>query len=187
MKKEFVLALFLISYSGLANTSETDRNVTDARKLVKEFFEELKGELQTAMKAGGPVAAISLCNVKAAQVTYGLAERSGWEVGRTSLKLRQQKNEPDAWETEVLKSFGARKDLGENVKQIEHSEIVTVAGNETFRYMKAIPTAKLCLTCHGTEIKPEVVKALQDLYPDDQAMGFKEGDIRGAFTFSKKL
>ncbi len=187
MKSVLVLAFLFISSIGPATASEADENVAAARKLVKEFFGELKGELQTAMKAGGPVAAISVCNVKAAQVTYGVAQRSGWDVGRTSLKLRQQKNQPDAWEMLVLKSFEARKAAGENLKTMEHSEVVTVAGKKTFRYMKAIPTAKLCLTCHGTEIKPEVDKSLQILYPDDQALGYKEGDLRGAFTFSKTL
>jgi len=187
MKRLLVFAFLCMGSIGSANASEGDENVTAARKLVKEFFSELKGELQTAMKAGGPVTAIAVCNVKAAQVTYGLAQRSGWDVGRTSLKLRQKKNRPDAWETEVLKSFEARKAMGENIKTMEQSEVVEVAGKKIFRYMKAIPTAKLCLTCHGTEIKSEVDKALQNLYPDDQAVGFKEGDLRGAFTFSKTL
>ncbi len=34
----------------------------------------------------------------------------------------------------------------------------------------------------------EPVKAkLAELYPDDRATGYKEGDIRGAFTLSKPL
>ncbi len=187
MKRFYALAILSICFIGSANASEGDENVIEARKLVKEFFIELKGELQTAMKTGGPVTAIAVCNVKAAQITYGLAQRSGWDVGRTSLKLRQQENRPDAWETEVLKSFEERKATGEDVKTMERSDVVEVAGTKTFRYMKPIPTAKLCLTCHGTEIKPEVDKALQTLYSEDQAVDFKEGDLRGAFTFKKAL
>ncbi|MCP3869394.1 MAG: DUF3365 domain-containing protein [Gammaproteobacteria bacterium] len=187
MKRNLIAVLLLSGILGSANAAESDENVTAARKLVKGFFGELKGELQTAMKAGGPVAAIAACNGKAPLIAHDLAQRSGWDVGRTSLKLRQPKNRPDAWETAGLKSFEARKAAGENIKTMEQSETTEVAGKKTFRYMKAIPTAKLCLTCHGTDIKPEVNEALQKLYPEDQAVGYTEGEIRGAFTFSKTL
>lgn len=50
--------------------------------------------------------------------------------------------------------------------------------------MKAIPTAALCVKCHGETIDPEVEAKLKALYPNDQARGFKEGDLRGAFTLS---
>ncbi|MEJ1297544.1 MAG: DUF3365 domain-containing protein [Candidatus Sedimenticola sp. (ex Thyasira tokunagai)] len=65
--------------------------------------------------------------------------------------------------------------------------MVEVAGKKTFRYMKAIPTAELCLGCHGSEIKPQVTQKLDALYPYDKARGLKAGDIRGVFTLSKTL
>ena len=39
-----------------------------------------------------------------------------------------------------------------------------------------------CLQCHGTpnqDIAPETLAAIQKLYPDDKATGFKLGDLRG--------
>jgi hypothetical protein len=53
--------------------------------------------------------------------------------------------------------------------------------------MKAIPAGKACLKCHGDGIDAEVVEKLDELYPEDKARDFKEGDIRGAFTFEKAL
>jgi hypothetical protein len=53
--------------------------------------------------------------------------------------------------------------------------------------MKPVPTDELCLTCHGSEIPAEVAIQHDQLYPKDTARGFKEGDIRGAFTLSKNL
>lgn len=50
--------------------------------------------------------------------------------------------------------------------------------------MKAIPTAALCVKCHGESIEAEVEAKLKELYPNDQARGFKEGDLRGAFTLA---
>ncbi|HID49314.1 MAG TPA: DUF3365 domain-containing protein, partial [Chromatiales bacterium] len=103
----------------------------------------------------------------------------------TSLKVRNPNNEPDAWERKVLESFEQRKQQGEDVKKMEFAEVVTVDGKQEFRYMKAIPTGKVCLQCHGAQIKPEVEAVLKQEYPRDQARGFRQGDIRGAFTITR--
>ena len=52
------------------------------------------------------------------------------------------------------------------------------------RYMKAIPTGPVCLTCHGEEIAPEVEESLRTAYPHDRALGYGLGDIRGAFSIT---
>ncbi|CAN8142334.1 hypothetical protein THIOSC15_340039 [uncultured Thiomicrorhabdus sp.] len=53
--------------------------------------------------------------------------------------------------------------------------------------MKPVMTGGLCLTCHGTAKQiPEGVKAkLADLYPNDKAIDYSEGQVRGAFSFQK--
>jgi hypothetical protein len=53
--------------------------------------------------------------------------------------------------------------------------------------MKAIPTGEVCQTCHGVEIAPPVSAKIRELYPQDQAIGFKTGDLRGAFTITQSL
>jgi hypothetical protein len=53
--------------------------------------------------------------------------------------------------------------------------------------MKAIPTGKVCLKCHGEKIDPDVEASLKQNYPRDKARGFKEGDIRGAFTITQPM
>ena len=53
--------------------------------------------------------------------------------------------------------------------------------------MKAIPTDGLCLQCHGTAIPAEVADKLAELYPHDKAVGYREGDIRGAFVVTSLL
>ena len=52
--------------------------------------------------------------------------------------------------------------------------------------MKAIPTGEVCLKCHGSNVAPDVKAAIGELYPEDQATGFKAGELRGAFSVSKK-
>ena len=60
-------------------------------------------------------------------------------------------------------------------------------GSRTFRYLNAIPTAPVCLKCHGGELDPGLAGELDELYPDDRARGFSTGDLRGAFTVKLDL
>ena len=129
-----------------------------------------------------------MCTVKAPEIAGSVADASGWSVARTSLKLRNQGNAPDAWEQKVLEDFEVRKAGGEVAKTLDFSEVVELDGIKTFRYMKAIPTDAVCLNCHGGDnVKAEVAEKLQALYSDDQARGYHEGDLRGAFTLQKTL
>jgi hypothetical protein len=157
-----------------------------ARGIVSGFSKKLKGELMSAMKASGPVKAIEVCNTAAPAIAKD-ASTGGWTVGRTSLKLRNENNAPDAWEKETLQFFEAEKAKGADVSKLEKYITIEKDGVKTFRYMKAIPTAKPCLACHGGAVADPVKAKLDALYPKDQATGFKPGDIRGAFTLSKAV
>ena len=139
------------------------------------------------MREGGPGNAIQVCKNKAPEIAADMSQKHGWRVARTSLKLRNPQNEADAWEMNVLNEFEKRKAAGEEIKKLEFAEIVTTEGEKQFRYMKAIPTGKVCQECHGTNIAPDVEASLKQNYPRDNAKGFKEGDIRGAFTITQPM
>jgi len=158
-----------------------------SRKTVKEFMQTLKKELQSSMQEGGPVNAVSVCNLTAPAIANTYSVRNGWEVGRTSLKLRNPNNAPDAWERSVLEAFEERKLAGEDPVQMEFHEVVRVDGDKKLRYMKAIPTSRPCLACHGEALDSIVKARLEKLYPHDRALGYQEGDIRGAFTITQPL
>lgn len=187
MKKQAIFFLVLGgALSGSLHAEDMSALKAEGKGVIKGFFKELKGELMKAKKSGGPIAAVKACNTKAPGIAEN-ASKNGWEVARTSLKLRNEDNAPDQWELKVLKQFEARKAKGESPKKIAYAEIVNVNGKRTFRMMKAIPTAELCITCHGAKVKPEIVNTLNKYYPNDKAKGFKVGDIRGAFTLKKAL
>ncbi len=184
--------LMAVALAGaIGNTSraadDVNPDVAKSRELVQAFAKTLKGELQQAMEAGGPTNAIGVCQKVAPEIAEQQSEESGWEVGRTALRLRNPANAPDAWELAALEQFEARKAAGEDVQTMERHETVSENGKSMFRYMKAIPTAELCTSCHGAELAPEVEAKLAELYPDDQATGFAVGDIRGAFTLEKPV
>lgn len=172
-------------------SAELDQYKAEAKKITGAFFEELKGELGKGMKAGGPVAAIGVCNGRAPEIAMAHSQGSGWDVGRTSLKLRNPANAPDAWETRILRQFEEQRAKGGAPDSLVHAEIVEEGGEKHFRFMKAIvmpPLEKMpCLMCHGEDLDPKTAAALDGLYPQDQARGYKAGQVRGAFTLKKKL
>ncbi|MBL27810.1 MAG: hypothetical protein CMM50_09725 [Rhodospirillaceae bacterium] len=187
MKAAIAAAVITIGLTTSPMAADLEQSIADSRAAIKEFAGTLKEALQTAMREGGPVAAISVCNTQAPEIAAAASANHDLDVGRTSLKLRNPANAPDAWEKGVLLSFEKRLEAGQDPATIDQAEIVTENGKKVFRYMKAIPTAGLCLACHGTDIAPEVTAKLDELYPEDQARGFSIGDIRGAFTIRRPL
>jgi len=184
-----VLGAVLATSSALARPQpDIPPEVLASREAVQTFIATLKEALQQAIQNGGPVNGIAVCHDKAGQIATDLSQQLGMLVGRTSLKVRNPANAADNWELAVLKQFEARKAQGEPADELEFFVVIDDdQGQKTFRYMKAIPTAVLCLNCHGENLKPEVDAKLKELYPADQARGFKEGDLRGAFTLAKPV
>lgn len=167
----------------------TDARVGAARNAAKAFQGALQSELQAAMKAGGPSNAIQVCNSRAPAIGADISAKEKMQIGRTSLRLRNAANAPDAWEQQVLELFELRKKGGENPANLEFYETTSRDGKKVFRYMKAIaiPEDAPCLACHGEKIDPAVAAKLKQLYPNDKATGFRAGDIRGAFTITQPM
>lgn len=163
--------------------------VEEAKLAVKALGGSLKKELQTAMKDGGPTKALDVCQTKAPEIAKTVSEDKNVLISRVSLKNRNaDMGKANEWQDTVLKDFETRKAGGEKPDTLAYADIIkTEDGRQEFRFMKAIPTGSLCLTCHGSNIKPEISTKLKDLYPEDKATGFKEGDLRGAFVVVKQL
>jgi len=189
MKKTSLLLAFFIGFACTgAFADDAQERIADNRQIVKQLFTALKGKLEQALDDGGPANAIPACKAEVPKIGKAFKEKyPGWRIARTTLKTRNPANAPDSWEKEVLESFEARKNAGEDPKKIEYSAFVEKDGSKVFRYMKAIPTAEVCTLCHGPKIMPDVAAKLDELYPEDQARGFNIGDIRGAFTITQPV
>lgn len=178
-------ALTLLPLQLSADVAVPDKELKEARSLIKSFGGDLKAALKPAMKSGGPVNAIEVCNLQAGPIAETISSQSDWKVARTSLKVRNADNTPDNWELKTLLQFEQRKAAGEDIKKMDHAEVVTQEGQTLYRYMKAIATADLCVKCHGSQLDNAVAAKLKEHYPYDQAVGYNVGDIRGAFTLTK--
>jgi hypothetical protein len=186
----FVLSLVITSMSCHGDQPagvDTQAESANAKAAIKELAGALQKELKGAMQAGGPVAAIGVCNVQAMPITQKAATEHGLRLSRVSLKNRNPVNLANDWQAAVLNDFEQKKEAGGDPASLAWSETVTVDGGKEFRFMKAIPTAAVCLNCHGTDISPEVSQVLAGLYPGDRATGYSEGDIRGAFVAIRQV
>ncbi len=181
------LSLFSLMASSPLMAQNSTAHLDEARSLAQQFGGQLQPTLGQAMKQGGPVLAVEVCHSQAPAIAQKLAEASGWEVNRVSLKPRGAQATPDAWEVNVLTQFNTENAAGKDPKTLEFSEITTENGLETFRYMKAIPTGGVCLSCHGGVLAAPVKAAIAAYYPEDLATGYSQGEVRGAFSFSKTL
>ena len=167
-----------------AATAQRAELEAEASALAAEFVGRLKPQLKQAMQAGGPVNAIDVCSHQAPKIADALSAESGWMVKRVSLQARNASRAlPDTWETDVLKEFDRRQAAGENPASIKYSE----STDSSYRYMQAQGAQGLCLVCHGENIAPEVRQTLDQYYPDDVAVGYSQGQVRGAISLSKTL
>jgi len=187
MKKILLILSVAGLLPGLCAGYDQSTELDWANQATAEYAGALKSELMAAMKSGGVLQAIEVCNIKALVIDEEVSLANNVNLSRVSARNRNPANAPNEWQSVVLESFEARKLAGEEPGKLTWHEVVETESGLEFRFMKAIPTAGLCLQCHGTDIAPPVAEKLADLYPDDRATGFSEGDLRGAFVVIRLL
>ena len=185
MKYALLSSLLIIHLSAcsLSKNDELPAFEQEAKAVITEFAGQLKSALQSAMQSGGSEAAVNVCKVEAPKIAETLAAKTGFEISRTSLKVRNSANQPQLWQQDVLNDFESQKQLGISVNELQF--VAVSDDNDSLRFMKAINTEAVCLTCHGQNISSALQTEINRLYPKDQATDFKKDDIRGAFSVVK--
>ncbi len=145
--------------------------VERARQVLLPFKRSLKQTLVAGM-AQGPEQAVRSCKLQAPEIAEAAASK-GVAVGRTSHRLRNAANAPADWMKPFLDEFLA-EGKGGAARWVE-----LPAGS--FGYVEPIYVQPLCLNCHGDSLAPELRKLILEMYPQDEATGFAEGDFRGLF------
>lgn len=177
-----LIQIFLLglaaSVSVAVSADEEDARLAQSRALVDEFAAELQSALKNALQTGGPVAAISVCRDQAPEIASRLSRQSGAAVGRVSARHRNPLNAARAAQVPVLAEFEAVM-AAEPGSVPEH---FASDGSGGAMYLKAIPAAPLCLTCHGETLAAPIAGQLSSDYPHDLATGYRAGELRGAFS-----
>jgi hypothetical protein len=188
MKK--IIISFVVLLSACSHqTLNTEQYLAESRTTAQKFSEQLGGTLKQQIQTGGVESAIPVCK----QIAPALAAQHSTDkkiVKRVSNKNRNAIHGiPDAWEKTTLERFQVAINANQENQNLEFYEMVTESNHRYFRYANGIRVQSLCLKCHGQEqdISPNVKKLLNEHYPDDQATGYKVGDLRGAISIKTRL
>ena len=142
-----------------------------AAATLQPFKQDLQAALQAGMASGGPVGAIDVCRVQAPALAAAAAG-PGVRIGRTSHRVRNPDNAPAPWLEPLLAQYVAGSANAPQLVEL---------GADYYGYVEPIVTQPLCLSCHGSQLAPEVSSELAGSYPDDRATGFAAGEFRGLF------
>ena len=167
------IAVLLIALMAWAPTRLPAAEPVTARgaELLKPFKQQLMSALQAGLAGGAPLA-IEVCQLQAPAIADALSV-DGVRMGRTSHRLRNPDNAGPAWAREAMTAYLQ----ADNAPQPR--TIMLPGGRQG--YVEPIRVQTQCLACHGQALAPDVARAIAERYPEDQATGFTEGDLRGAF------
>jgi hypothetical protein len=154
-----------------------------AEKAAAQLGGELQKKLMESMRKNGPAASIDVCASEAPAISARIEEELGVTIKRTSLRVRNPQNAPDALERQLLQTLAAAQQAGEKIPRE-----TTPFPDSQRRFYKVIMMQKTCLACHGdpAAMSEDIPSEIAATYPDDQATGFKEGDLRGIISVNVK-
>ena len=188
MKTTIILFVALILSASCSSEEEKElqalmEEFTEVgHKITKVSFASWSGNLKAAMTTGGPENAIKYCNVNAQPLTDSLSKVFNARIKRTSLKLRNPLNRPDSLEAYML-------DLYAQIQKMQKPMVgkTLLSKENEVRYFAPIIIKAQCLLCHGTvgrEVAEETYALIKNYYPDDQATGYGEGQLRGIWSIN---
>jgi len=154
--------------------------IDESKKIAKGAFDIFSSHLTRLFKENHPAEALEYCHANALRITDSLSEAYGVKIKRTSYRLRNPKNKPNAQEEKVMEIY--RQQILSNLtpKPYMHYD----EEGYPHVYLPIIVQEK-CLMCHGDpnkDIPEPIMNKLTELYPSDKAIFFNKGDLRGIWS-----
>ncbi|MBK8503862.1 MAG: DUF3365 domain-containing protein [Saprospiraceae bacterium] len=131
--------------------------------------------------AEGVSGAVEFCNLAASPLVDSLKNVYAVDIKRTSHRLRNPGNRADAQERAVIDDY---------LKLLENQNMPAskvVVSNDIVRYYAPIMMMENCIKCHGIQGKDIVTsdyEVIKRLYPSDEAIDFKVGELRGIWSLT---
>lgn len=151
--------------------------------LINQVQQVLVTNLSYTIEQKGIEEAALFCSNQAQFLTDSVSRNIGYTVRRISDKHRNPLNHLSAYEQEVMLAFARSKEEG----NLLYSQIDEV--NKMY-YKPILLGMPVCLKCHGDadERDADAYAVIQANYPDDHAVNYKLGDLRGMWVvdFSAK-
>ena len=175
---------------GISSAQAQDSDLlTQSRATSLGMLKELGKKLQSAMAEGGAVNAIVVCNMQAPEIAGRVSAQNQVKLSRVGTRARNPvMGVPNDWQAKALVQFDAGLARGDKPADMEFSEtVVKPDGSKEFRFAKPIVMQPMCVACHGSsdQISPEVKAKLSEMYPNDKAVNYQPGQLRGAVVLSR--
>ncbi|CAG5083867.1 c-type heme family protein [Parvicella tangerina] len=172
-------------YGGSFTHPSTESEALSPMEQGKEYALATKAvlgkNLMGQINANGTDAALTFCNEKAIHFTDSMANELGVKIKRVSDQNRNPDNAANAEELAyITKAKSTLKNGGEIKPSLTESE-------EGYVGYYPIMTNQMCLQCHGqkeTQVKPSTLELLAQKYPNDQATGYSENELRGIWVIA---
>ncbi len=183
MKKRIIGVIVLLAVSLSLQANNNKEIKMEAKKAIMKLGKTLKGEVVKHMKTQGAQSTAYFCYKSATNLTKKVNSTypKGISVKRISLKIRNKDNFPASKdEIEMLKNLEQKVKNKEKLPKL----IVEKISPNHYKVYKPILVGKKCLVCHGDKKhrNKEAYKTIKEKYPNDKAIGYKVGDLRGAFV-----
>lgn len=152
-------------------------------RLADAAFTALSTHLQQAMQAGGPAHAVDFCSLNALSIVDSLSTSQGARIRRASNRARAPHGRPDSLEARQLEDMLAQWEAGANVTGI--APRVVLQGDSVASFQPIFIQSPTCLKCHGTPgeaLDPAAYAGIRERYPEDQAVNYALGDLRGLWS-----
>lgn len=159
-----------------ATPAQVTAAVARADAAIAELQTTLVGRLKAELGKGGPGAAVTVCRDEAQQLTASIGAKHAVQMGRTSHLVRNPANAPRPWTLTYVASWAG-------AKAADAQPAVFELSGGRVGVLRPIGTMDLCVMCHGPResVQATIGDVLKTSYPDDRAVGFAPGDLRGWF------
>lgn len=151
-----------------------------AMKAIKTVGGAFQKTLNHKVKEGGLTNAANFCSTNATDLEKKVSKTldSGVTVKRITAKPRNIKNSANVEQLVVLEELKTKLSNGEKVDML-----VKQKSSNHYQVYKPIVMAGKCLNCHGDDTKrnSEAYNIISKKYPNDKAIDYSVGDLRGAF------
>lgn len=144
----------------------------------QELASSLMGRLQAMLAEAGAAGAVAFCSAEGLPLTVEASREVGFDIKRTSSRIRNPANAPDLLERAALEHFEATQAAGDSLPA---RFVQALPGGEGYRYYQPLRVQPFCVHCHGAsdELAEGVAGVLAEHYPEDEATGYSAGDFRG--------
>lgn len=164
-------------HGAMQHASPKEKGMKMATSTKAELGKNLMGTIQRE----GTLAALKFCSERAYPLTDSMATVHQAKIRRVSDKPRNPNNRATSEEEAYINRFKLQ------VAKEGTIEPIIVSEGNSYNFYYPIVTNTMCLQCHGTPnatIASATFEKIRELYPNDEAIGYSENEVRGIWSIS---